>query len=317
MDNFSYKTPPLESIRGFVAVGRRMSITLAAQDLFLTQSAVSRQIHSLEEYFGLALFVRGHRSIEFTEAGQQLFKLASPWLSRLMDFSNEVRRGGRARPVTVTANIGFASLWILPKIGAFQARHPGIDIRVAADNRVLNLEQESIDLAVRYCRKEAAPANAIRLFGEVIVPVASKSVADRAFASPKSLFEEVFLELDEKARPWLRWSEWLTATGTPDIRPRSYLRFNQYYQVVQAALEGHGIALGRLALVLPLLQDGRLVAQPNTGLGVSDYAYWLIRAGDSMRPEVDIFTNWLVEEVRLTSDLLDVAISQRTEFERL
>ena len=313
MNNYSYKTPPLEAIRGFVAVGRRMSITLAAQDLFLTQSAVSRQIQTLEEYLGVPLFVRGHRAIAFTEAGQQLFELASPWLSRLLDFAEEIRRNGKARPVTITANIGFTSLWILPKIGAFQALHPHVDLRVAADNRVLNLEQEGVDLAVRYCRAENAPAHAIRLFGEEVIPVASKSMAARAFSRPQALFDEVFLELDERARPWLRWSDWLISTGHPHATPRAYLRFNQYDQVVQAALEGHGVALGRLALVLPMLQDGRLVAHPQASLGLSDYAYWLVKADGALRVEVELFADWLVEEVQRSSDLLAVAIGHNTQ----
>ncbi len=307
MDNFSYKMPPLEAIKGFVAVGRRMSITLAAQDLFLTQSAVSRQIQTLEEYLGVPLFVRGYRAIAFTEAGQQLFDLASPWLSRLLEFAEETRSKGKARPITITANMAFTSLWILPKIGAFQALHPQLNIRVAADNRVLNLEQEGVDLAVRYCRAESAPANAIRLFGEEVIPVASKSVAARAFSRPEALFDEVFLELDEKARPWLRWSDWLTSIGSPHAAPRAYMRFNQYDQVVQAAIQGHGVALGRLALVLPMLEDGRLVAQPQASLGVSDYAYWLVRADGATRAEVDLLAQWLVEEIQQTSDLLAAA----------
>ncbi len=291
--------PPLDAIRGFVAVARRMSITLAAQDLCLTQSAVSRQIQSLEQHLGTALLIRKHRAIALTDDGERLFALASPWLERLADYTDSLRIGGRIRPVTVTASIGVTALWLLPRLGSFQDAHPHIDVRVAANNRVLDLKQESIDLAIRYCRDAEAPPGAERLFGEKVLPVASKAVAARAFKNPISLLNEALLELDERARPWMRWSDWLTATGIPAAKPKAYLHFNQYDQLIQAAVEGRGVALGRIALVLPMLQDGRLVALADAERGDSDYAYWLIDGADQPRQEVKVFREWIVQEVQL------------------
>lgn len=301
MSSYLLTIPPLETIRGFVAVARRMSITLAAQDLCLTQSAVSRQIQSLEDHLGTPLLIRKHRAIALTDVGERLFHLASPWFDRLVDFTESIKQEGQLRPVTITASIGVTSLWILPKLGAFQAAHPNIDVRVAANNRILDLKPEGIDLAIRYCRDADAPEGAIRLFSEEVVPVAHKSIAKQAFGNPNALFDQVFLELDDRARPWLRWSDWLNAKGFPDAKPKAYLHFNQYDQVIQAAIEGHGVALGRVALVLPLLKDGRLVAQPNARLGQSDYAYWLVEASDSPRKEIEIFREWLISEVLLTA----------------
>jgi DNA-binding transcriptional LysR family regulator len=293
--------PPLDALRGFVAVARRMSITLAAQDLCLTQSAVSRQIQALEQHLGTPLFVRKHRAIALTDAGEQLFYLASPWLERLADFADSVRHESRLRPVTVTASIGVTSLWILPRLGAFQASHPHIDVRVATNNRLLDLKREGIDLAIRYCPQAQAPDGAIRLFGEEIVPVANKAVAAKAFKSHAALMQQVLLELDERARPWLRWSDWLGARGFPDAKPKAYLHFNQYDQVIQAAIEGHGVALGRVALVRPMLNDGRLVVQPGVKFGMSNYAYWLIQASAEPRSEVKAFCDWMVREAQLAS----------------
>lgn len=297
--------PPLDAIRGFVAVARRMSITLAAKDLCLTQSAVSRQIQSLEEHLGTALLIRKHRAIALTADGEQLLQLASPWLDRLSEFSESIQQRGHLRRVTITALISVTSLWILPRLGAFQTAHPNIDVRVAANNRVLNLRQEGIDLAIRYAREADVPPGAVRLFGEKVLPVASKKVAARAFDNPHALLDEVLLEFDESARPWLRWSDWLTATGLADAKPKAYLHLNQYDQVIQAAIEGHGVALGRLALVLPMLKDGRLVALADNGLGNSDYAYWLIDESPSPRSEVQQFRDWIISEVRLGAADLD------------
>lgn len=291
--------PPLDAIRGFVAVARRMSITLAAKDLCLTQSAVSRQIQSLEQHLGAPLLIRKHRAIDLTAEGEQLLLLASPWLDRLSEYAESLQQRGRLRPVTITALISVTSLWVLPRLGAFQEAHPNIDVRVAATNRVVNMKQEGVDLAIRYARESDVPAGAVRLFGERVLPVASKAVAARAFNNPNALLEEVLLEFDESARPWLRWSDWLSASGLPGAKPKAYLHLNQYDQVIQAAIDGHGIALGRLALVLPMLKDGRLVALADYQLADSDYAYWLIDESPSPRGEVQELRDWLIREVQL------------------
>lgn len=299
MSNQLLSLPPLDAIRGFVAVARRMSITLAAKDLCLTQSAVSRQIQSLEDDLGTPLLIRKHRAIALTAEGEQLLQLASPWLDSLSEYSKSLQQRGRLRQVTITASISVTSLWILPRLGAFQDTHPNIDVRVLAHTRVLNLKQESVDLAIRYAREGDVPPGAVRLFGEKVLPMASEKVAARAFKNPDALLDEVLLEFDEIPRPWLQWSDWLTVIGLPNAKPKAYLHLNQYDQVIQAAIEGHGVALGRVALVLPMLKDGRLVALVDNGFGNSDYAYWLIDESPSLRSEVQEFRNWIIQEVQL------------------
>ena len=298
MQNELLSLPPLDALRGFVAVARRMSITLAAQDLCLTQSAVSRQVQALEEHLGTQLLVRKHRAIALTEAGRHLFDLASPWLGRLAEYVQSLQEEGRVRPVTITASIGVTSLWLLPRLGSFQAAHPHIDVRVAANNRIVDMAQEGIDVAIRYSRASRVPMGAVRLFGEALVPVASKAVAAKAFKTPSALLQQVLLELDEGGVPWLHWSDWLSAKGFAHAKPKAYLHFNQYDQVIQAAIEGHGVALGRLALVQPMLMDGRLVAQRNAQVGVDDLAYWLVQATEAPREEVKVFSEWIVREAQ-------------------
>lgn len=300
MQNELLSLPPLDALRGFVAVARRMSITLAAQDLCLTQSAVSRQVQVLEEHLGTPLLVRKHRAIALTDAGKRLFDLASPWMGRLAEYAESLKEDGRMRPVTITSSIGVTSLWLLSRLGGFQAAHPHIDVRVAANNRVVDLVQEGIDVAIRYCKESSAPRGAIRLFGEAVVPVASKAVAAKAFKTPDALLQQVLLELSEGNVPWLHWSDWLSAKGFAHAKPKAYLHFNQYDQVIQAAIEGHGVALGRLALVQPMLKDGRLVAQRNAQVGVDDHAYWLVQATESPREEVKVFSEWIAQEARQT-----------------
>jgi DNA-binding transcriptional LysR family regulator len=297
--------PPLDAIRGFVAVARRMSITQAAHDLCLTQSAVSRQIQALEEHLGTPLLIRKHRAIALTEAGERLLHLASPWLDRLAEYSDSLRNPEGLRRVTITTSISVASLWILPRLGSFQEAHPNIDVRVSANNRILDMKKEGIDIAIRYARESDVPSTAVRLFGEKVLPMASKKVAARAFKNPKALLNEVLLELDERALPWLRWADWLSATGLSNAKPKAYLHLNQYDQVIHAAIEGHGVALGRVALVLPMLKDGRLVALGDPNRGNSDYAYWLVVDSPSPRAEVQVFRDWIIKEVKRDNHALE------------
>lgn len=160
---------PLDLIRGFVAVGRRMSVTLAAEDLCLTQSAVSRQIHSLEDALGVSLFHRGYRSISFTPAGERLFRTADGVVRQLQDAFETITRPLERQPVTITASIGVTTSWLLPRLSELQRRHPALDVRVAANDKQLDLRSEGIDLAIRYANANDPAPGATRLFDETVV----------------------------------------------------------------------------------------------------------------------------------------------------
>ena len=289
----------LDLIRGFVAVGRRMSITVAAQDLCLTQSAVSRQVNALEERLGVKLLVRGFRSISFTPEGERLFRSADGAVQQLQDVLGEINTIGVVRPVMLSASIGVTGLWLLPRLNQFQRLHPGVDLRLSANDRVADLRHEGIDLAIRYASSALAPEGATRLFGQAIAPVAHPSLGIQSLRSARALSKFALLEFDNPKYPWLQWSDWLGAVGWADVKPKSVLHFNQYDLVIQAALDAQGIALGRLELVQPLLDDGRLVLlAPARQTIASDHAYWLIRADTNARQHVRRVARWIEEEAR-------------------
>jgi DNA-binding transcriptional LysR family regulator len=276
-----------------------MSITLAAEDLCRTQSAVSRQIQALEEALGIRLLNRGHRSISFTPEGERLFRIADSAVQQLQDVFGALINTKEQLPVTITASIGVAALWLLPRLRRFQQQHPNIDVRVAANNKLLELRTEGIDLAIRYCAEDSAPPDSVRLFGETVVPVAHPSLGLQSLDSPDVVARHVLVEFDDPQRPWLQWPDHLAARGLGAAKPKGILRFNQYDQVVHAAVAGQGIALGRAALVEPMLADKRLIALKwEKHDKPSGYAYWLIQAETDPREDVRDVANWIASEAQ-------------------
>jgi DNA-binding transcriptional LysR family regulator len=282
--------PPLEPLRGFVAAASRRSITLAAADLCLTQSAISRQIQSLENALGVPLFVRKHRAIELTAAGERLLPAAIAWLAEYGEIAASLRQRAAADSVTITASIGVAALWLLPRLGEFQDAHPAVEVRVVAANAPVELVPAGIDLAIRYQTEPMIGRGDRLLFRERIAPVLAPALAQKLAASPEET--PTLIEYQERSLPGLDWTPWLASLGLSG-RSLRRLGFNQYDQAVQAAIAGQGVVLGRLPLLAEALGDGRLCRWPDAPAFASPYAYWLLRAPGSDGAAVAAFADWL------------------------
>ena len=295
------RLPSLDLLKGFEAAARQLSFTRAAAELFLTQSALSRQMQTLEEQIGIALFERRHRELRLTAAGQMLQPVARRVLDDMAQAVAKILREQTAQPLTIATNQPFASIWLIPRLARFRARYPAMDVFISADNRIVDLDRERIDLAVRYCTEAMVPPGSVRLFGERLVPVCSPALAadpERPLKHPADLVRHVLLHIDdERGRyPWLNWSVWLAANGVDGIASAGTLRFNHFDQVVQAALDGQGVALGRVPLIDRLLAQGKLVA-PFRNRYATTRAYFIVRgAASALRPEAQAFIDWLIEE---------------------
>lgn len=301
----------LGNLRAFEAVARHASFSAAAEELFVTQSAISRQIKGLEEELGAALFVRGTRHVEMTQSGQVLLRAVEGGLSKIDASVRQIRSARSRRRVSVTTFASFGSLWLLPRIEAFQRDHPDIDIRVSAADAIADLDDPELDLALRYCSPAQAPAGAIRMFGDVLTPVVSRSLAEQIrlghappLSTPADLALHTLAEEDDtkSSTEYLSWRRWLGLHGQPGLQPKRWLYLNFTYQQVQAALAGHGVALARVALVFEALQRGELVEPFGPeGRMHSPYLYWLVMAPESRaRSEVTQFCDWVLEQARDT-----------------
>ncbi len=301
----------LTNMRAFEAVARLASFSAAAEELFLTQSAVSRQIKGLEDELGAALFTRGTRHVETTQDAQILLRAVEPWLARLDAGVRQIREKRTRRRVSVDTFASFASLWLLPRIEAFQRQHPDIDIRVSARDSLSDLDDPEIDLVLRYCSPAQAPAGAVRLFGETLTPAVSRTLMERIragdappLARAADLAQHTLAEEDDH-RPsseYLSWRHWLAQHGEPALQPRRWLYLNFTYQQVQAALAGQGVALARMAMVADALERGELVEPFGPeGRLTSPYSYWLlVSPAHRARAEVGQFCDWVEAQAALT-----------------
>lgn len=298
--------PSLELIRGFEAAARLSSFTKAAEELFVTQSAVSRQVHALEAHLGAALFERRHRSIRLTHAGQLLYRSATQALLLLTDTAERIRHESATRSVTISCTFGFASLWLVPRLMAFRQRHADVDIRIAANNTIVDLERERIEVAVRYCTAEMVPPRSVRLFDEEVFPVCSPALLQRRgkpLVTPADLKHHVLLHHEGAEQHWPTgsWTVWLEPLQLQNLKSGGALRFDQYDQLIQAAIDGQGIALGVGALVKRYIRQGSLVA-PFEHSSSSPRGYYLVVAHHAaQRPEVVAFKTWLVRAARKDS----------------
>ena len=288
----------LDLLRGFEAAARHLSFTKAAVEVFLTQSAVSRQVQTLEEQLGTPLFERLHRQIRLTPAGHRLFRAAAEAM-RLIDEAAAEIRSGPGTSVTVSCTMGFASLWLVPRLMDFRAECPQIDIHIAANNKILDVDRERVELAVRYCPADLAPAGSLRLFGEEVFPVCApglQGIGGQPLDAPGDLRHHVLLEQEfaDANRPLAAWQMWLESMGLQRMKPAGTLRFSHYDQLIQAAIDGQGVALGTSPLVRRYVHQKRLVV-PFEGRIASPRAYHLITAKRAVgRADVAAYVNWLL-----------------------
>lgn len=293
------RLPPLDLLLAFEAAARQLSFTRAADERFVTQSAISRQIRALEDDLGVALFARGHRALALTAAGQKLLLSCQAVLAQLRRTVSSIRAPNAREVLALSTTPSFASFWLIPRLHSFTQANPGVDVRLDASYELRDLQGEGFDIAVRY--QKASAGNGERLFDDSIVPVCAPAMRrskDSPLKVPADLRHHLLLEVERSTASGalVEWASWLRANGVPDLEPRSWLTFSSYNEVVAAAVSGQGVALGRRPLLDGLLRSKQLVA-PFGGARDTAHAYFVITdPAARARPAVRALEHWLHEQ---------------------
>jgi LysR family glycine cleavage system transcriptional activator len=290
--------PPLGALVAFEAAARHLSFTRAGAELAVTQAAISHHIKTLEAHLGRQLFRRRPRALLLTDEGQRFHHAVAEALDRLESATREAGAAAGTTRLVVTLLPSFAARWLVPRLGRFYAAHPTVDLHVVATPTLLDLEKEGIDVAIRYGGGHYRGSVVEHLLDEELFPVCSPRLRQgrKRLRSPADLQAHTLLHEESD----VDWRAWLEAAGVTTTPSRGTV-FTDSSLLVQAAVAGQGVALGRSVLVRDELAAGRLVRPFPRVLPrwPSPRAYWVASpASRARRPEVAAFRAWLLAEAR-------------------
>jgi LysR family transcriptional regulator, glycine cleavage system transcriptional activator len=290
----------LAGLRGFEAAARHLSLTKAAAELNLTQSAVSRQVQGLEEELGLQLFARKAREIALTPTGAEWLPQVQSMLNELDQGVERLRRAATSPRVAISTFASFASLWLIPRLGRFREAHPNVDLDIGATDRLVDLDAEGRDIAIRYMRHEAIADDAELLFEEVLFPLVSPNYLKTAkrLACLEDLAQHTLIDGKAGGPAEVRatWPAFFGSLARPNIKGRGEMRFDFIAQTFMAAERGQGVALAR-TYGADLYMNGELVRPFDVSVSTGAGCYLVVSSRHAQRPETRAFLDWLRREV--------------------
>jgi len=286
--------PPLNALRSFEAAARHQSFTRAADELCVTQGAVSHQVKALEAELGLKLFNRGLRGLAITEPGRNYLAAVQDAFDRIALGTDRLLQRQQAGIVTVSTSPDFAAKWLVSRLGRFSEAHPEIELKISATMHHADFAREDVDLAIRHGAGDWVGLDAVNLCSEELFPVCSPGFLRdrRCLRVPEDVLQFPLLHLDDR-RTWSRWLEAAGASGEGLLHGPI---FNHASMLIDAAVDGLGIALARTALAAADLINGRLMRPFEIALSLKK-TYWIVcpKATSSM-PKIATFRKWLLAE---------------------
>lgn len=288
------RPPPLRLLAVFAAVARRGSMRAAAEELNVSQSAVSQSLRALEGHIGAPLFDRSSKPPKMTRAGRILEAAAAAALGRIEEAVESIRAEARAdeAAVTVACTHGFATYWLMPRLSAFYAAHPDTPVNVQASPSELRAPPPGVDATFFYGASCPFPGRAIRLFDEAVQPVGRPDVVAGLVASGRSWSAASLIHVEvETSGRWASWSDYAEAVGAPPPPPQG-LRFNTYVQAVQTALAGRGVMLGWRSITDDLVASGDLMSWPEGRASFGTAYHLVVSPRAEARPAVRSFAEW-------------------------
>lgn len=286
--------PSLNALRAFDVAARHSSFTRAAAELHVTHGAVSRQVKELETFIGGPLFRRLPRGLEITRQGRELAFTTSRLFDELRGAISDLRRPARPGIITVNTVPSLAARWLVPRISGFQNLHPEYEVRIGTTTLLTDFRRDGVDVALRYGRGRWPGVYSERLFHPREFPVCAPALleGDRALRSPHDLAHFTLLHDMTTAH----WGQWLAAAGAAGVDSKAGLILEDMNVLLQAAIEGQGVALSSLALAHADLRAGRLVKPFEIEIPVELSFYIVCEHGRENEPAVTIFIAWLREQ---------------------
>lgn len=298
MKSFRHQLPPMTALMAFEAAARLSSFTKAAEELGVTQAAVSRQIHMLEEDFGFLLFTRGHRKVTLTSQGRSLAAAASDAFRLIADATTELRREGSGEELTISATVAFSHFWLMPRMSQFSRLHPEITLRIVSQDGMPDLDQGDVDVAIRFGLGEWQNGRAEMLFRDEVFPVCSPEFAENLAADIQAAeLTRLPLISNEANDPmWIGWNAWLSNFGLSNPGKLRGMRCSFYTEAIYAALNGHGIALGWNRLVSDLVDQKRLVRLGRMSVVPKGGYFVVVPRTRKPTASLEQFMEWLLTE---------------------
>jgi LysR family glycine cleavage system transcriptional activator len=296
----SRKLPPLNGLKAFEAAARHLSISAAASELNVTPAAISQQIRGLEAQLGVELFRRGNRTMALSEHGRMLLPGLSDGFDLIGDAVAKVRKAQESGPLNVSTSPSFAAKWLIPRLDRFQSAHPDIEVRIAATMDLVDFRNDDADCGIRFGPGKYDGLESVWLMGEEVFPVCSPKLleGEHPLTSLDRLKHHRLIHDGTMTPTSLApdWRMWLQAAGVEDVDAGHGMILSPWTMVVQAAIEGQGVALGRRALVAADMEAGRLVRPFDLGLPIP-FSHWLVYLPDALRRrKVKAFHDWLIRE---------------------
>jgi LysR family glycine cleavage system transcriptional activator len=298
----SRRFPPLNSLKAFDAAARYLSFTKAAEELFVTQAAISHQIKILEEFLGLKLFLRKNRSLLLTDEGQSYYQEIHELFLAIADATDRVIARGAKGSLTVTMQPSFAIQWLVPRLMEFSRLHPDIDVRIKAVDQDDSTLIDDVDLAIYYGNGNWPGLKVFKLHSEYRVPVCAPALLkDQPIRSADDLARFTLLH-DNSRQDWQRWLREMKVS-IPNAEQGPI--FSHSAMVLQAAVLGQGVALGHSLLCRPEIESGRLIC-PFSHMLMSNKAYYLVMSpGHDALGKVAAFRNWIIDTMLAEEDKFD------------
>jgi LysR family glycine cleavage system transcriptional activator len=289
--------PPLNPLRVFEAVARLGSFTRAAEELHVSQSAVSRQVSLLEEYLDIKLFNREQRGISLTEPGRAYQQEIGPAFARIAVATQSLLVNSRSGPINVRAYTTFAAKWLMRRLPQFHAANPEIVVDLSTNVTPVDFARENVDLAIQFGDGRWKGVSCERLFDDEITPICSPALLKNA--PLKTLDDLKRHRLLHSRYRKSDWPDWLSAAGRPDLAKHSEsMMFSSSMLTYQAAMDGMGVAIGQVLLLDQELERGALI-RPFEQIVRRPFAYYLLMPQrESVPKKVSIFRDWLLDEIR-------------------